>query len=283
MKNILEFINPNAREYGVHLETITPVMAIKMLDRNKLNRPMRDNHVRFLAKQMQSGSWRETGDTIKFDSDGNLLDGQNRLRACTLTGIALKTYVAYGIDASAKTVIDTGAKRTTSDVLAFDGVSARIAKIVGPAIAWIFRYESITSKGRISSAYTNNEALEFFRNNPELAALADLIAGWPKNRRPMSASTLTFIFFETARLDEDLALEFMEKLCTGARIDDFEPVYHARNFLEDDLRLATQMSARQCIALVIKAWNRTRKGDHIMARNRHNLKLRAGDAFPRFV
>ena len=280
--NILNFVKPKDHKQGMYLETITPVMAIRMLEKNKLNRPMRDPHIRSMGKDMRAGNWRVTGDCIKFDKDGNILDGQQRLRAISLVGTAIETYVVYGIDPAAKTVMDTGKVRTASDVLAFDGVIPRIAKIVGPTISWIFRYQSIVTKGKYSSAYTNAEALEFFRNNTELADFADLISGWPKNRRPISASTLTFIFFEIARFDDVLGLDFIEKLCTGARMEETEPVYHARNFLEDDLRATTKMSEKQRIALVIKAWNRTRKGDRIAVRARHSIKWKGGEAFPQF-
>ncbi len=280
--NILDFVKPKDHRNGAYLETITPVMAQRMMEQNKLNRPIRPKNVRKISKELRAGNWDVNGETIKFDPDGNVLDGQNRLTACLLTGISFKTYVVYGLDPKTKTTIDTGVVRSASDVMAFEGVKPHIAKIIGPAIGWLFAYAAIVSKGGLSRDYTNQEALDFFKSNRVIADLADLVSSWPKNRRPLAASTLTFIFFETARLDQDLALDFMEKLCTGARMDDIEPAYHARNFLEDDLRATTRMSERQRVALLIKAWNRTRRGDRIPHRSRHSIKWRAGEAFPHF-
>jgi len=61
---------------------IDPKTAEEILaDRNKGNRPPKPNKVQQFVADMENNRWGLTGDTIKFGTDGRLLDGQNRLSA----------------------------------------------------------------------------------------------------------------------------------------------------------------------------------------------------------
>src|SRR4051812_21202988 len=107
-------------------QIITPEVAKEMLDRNKVNRPVRKRVMITLARDMSNGAWKLTGDPILFDVEGNLIDGQHRLHACIHAGVPFETWVGLNADPSVQDVKDTGARRTLSDVLHMRGESSSI-------------------------------------------------------------------------------------------------------------------------------------------------------------
>lgn len=65
---------------------IEPHLAESWLTKNVKNRNLTDRIAKKYARDMASGKWKTTGDPIRFDVDGNLIDGQHRLQACVLAG-----------------------------------------------------------------------------------------------------------------------------------------------------------------------------------------------------
>lgn len=85
------------------------------------NRTYRSNYATELALEMKQGRWRESGDPIRFDTNGHLIDGQHRLNAVILANVALPFVVMRGIAADAVHVIDTGKSRRPADALKVAG------------------------------------------------------------------------------------------------------------------------------------------------------------------
>jgi hypothetical protein len=102
---------------------MTPAMAADALSRNDINRPVRERHRAFLARQITEGRWRKTHQGIAFSPDGLLLDGQHRLLAVTDAGIPVTMSVTFNLDRDAFHVIDFGnVPRTLADVTRLDAV-----------------------------------------------------------------------------------------------------------------------------------------------------------------
>jgi len=97
---------------------ITPAIATELLKLNKNNRPIKPQWVNFLTSAMLEGRFKESGDSIKFSNTNQLIDGQHRLLACVRSGVSIRSIVACGLDPEVFKVIDSGAKRTVSDVFA---------------------------------------------------------------------------------------------------------------------------------------------------------------------
>ena len=111
-------------DIGVKWEVaqITPAAASAMLEKNITNRPMRTSTlVRKYANDMKRGHWRMTFDAIRFDENGELLDGQHRLAASVLADVPFTTLVIYGISSGIRDVIDVGLSRSAGDVLQMHG------------------------------------------------------------------------------------------------------------------------------------------------------------------
>jgi hypothetical protein len=104
--------------------TVTPDMAAKWLETNDANRRTRQKLVNRLADEIRHGRWMVTHQGISFDHTGKLTDGQHRLWAIVLAGIAVRVMVTnyergeYNQDVA--DAIDGGSVRTPTDRLKED-------------------------------------------------------------------------------------------------------------------------------------------------------------------
>jgi hypothetical protein len=103
---------------------VTPTIAKQWLATNtENNRRVRQERVDFYAAEMLSGRWVESsGETIKFDRSGKLIDGQHRLAAIIKANKTMRMTVARNLDQSAFAVIDSGMARNGGDVLHIAGI-----------------------------------------------------------------------------------------------------------------------------------------------------------------
>lgn len=102
--------------------------------RNNGNRRPKPNKVRQFVADMTRGRWGLTGDTIKFGTDGRLLDGQNRLSASHKSGKSFRTHVVFGIDPALFGQMDIGKPRNAADILHIAGF--KYASTLAAAIRW---------------------------------------------------------------------------------------------------------------------------------------------------
>jgi hypothetical protein len=114
---------------------IDPKTAKATLDtRNGKNRPPKPNKVQQFAADMTKDRWGLTGDTIKFGTNGQLLDGQNRLSAAAKSGKSFQTHVVFGIDPALFGRMDIGKPRNAADILHIAGF--KYASALAAAIRW---------------------------------------------------------------------------------------------------------------------------------------------------
>ncbi len=99
------------------IKAIGPAEAARMLEKNGNNRPISDSIVKQYAQDMRDGLWRETGNPINVDTDGNLLNGQHRLWAIIESGVTLKFHVIAETEQDAFATFDTGRTRDLSQLV----------------------------------------------------------------------------------------------------------------------------------------------------------------------
>jgi hypothetical protein len=105
---------------------IDPKTAKAILDtRNEKNRPPKPNKVQQFAADMTRDWWGLTGDTIKFGTNGQLLDGQNRLSASAKSGKSFRTHVVFGIDPALFGRMDIGKTAKCGGHLTYCGLQVR--------------------------------------------------------------------------------------------------------------------------------------------------------------
>ncbi len=99
------------------VEQISPTLAFAYLKTNKNNRNVREMVVDAYAREMLAGNWVLQHQGIAFNENGDLVDGQHRLRAIIKSGCTVVMTVTRGLPVNCVTGIDVGAKRHFQDVL----------------------------------------------------------------------------------------------------------------------------------------------------------------------
>ncbi len=110
-------------QQNVTVQEITPTMAQRYLEQNRANRPLSARTVRELSQAIHNDEWQVNGEAIKFDEDGNLIDGQHRMNAVIHSNRSIKTYVLRNLPSDSFKTLDTGKKRNNADTLGLLGLS----------------------------------------------------------------------------------------------------------------------------------------------------------------
>lgn len=117
----------------IGFEDITPEVAVEMLQTNTRNRRLRPGHVAKLSWAFQRGEYEPTHQGIAFDSEGVLLDGQNRLHAIAACqeGQSFPMLVSHGWnrDKCWKNIDTSLAIRSFADVLEIPKPHAEISNV----------------------------------------------------------------------------------------------------------------------------------------------------------
>ncbi|MGW0681793.1 hypothetical protein ACWD2L_00325 [Streptomyces sp. NPDC002754] len=256
---------------------ITPAMAAKWLaEANSHNRGTRPDRVEAYARDILAKTWLENGDALRFDENGVLLDGQHRLAAIVEADKAIPMFVVTGLPPEAQETMDSGIRRTLSDVLQLRGEIDvhTLAAVVRRALTYTHysgdRMHGFTRRDTFTAA----ECLDFLNRHPELRSYTK--HGKTIARScfiPASAVGVAYWLFD--RLDGPDTSEFMARLQSGANIDDTDPVYQLRSRAQQMHRGTARYPTYHYLALTIKAWNAYRLGQTVTA-----LSFRSGGAAP---
>lgn len=275
---------------------VTPAMAEAWLRTMVANRPISQKNVIEFAEAMYEGRWSLNGETIKFDGEGRLFDGQNRLQACLLADVSFRTYVIRGIDdPNAFSTVDTGKTRTASDIFAIAGWQNN--KIASGAALIIYAYEhkrlswgGITGKhgkgssnisgkvkrGTTLTTVSRDELHNFATSIQQPLEQAVRFANASRAMRVMpsaSVAALFYLFRQKSALQAEL---FFTDLGEGTGLMKGDPVYVLREKLSYASKSKAKLTRFAILGLTIKAWNKRRDQDHTKV-----LGVQQGEAFPR--
>lgn len=257
-------------------EVIGPDEARKFLETVGVNRKVVQAHVERLAESMRRGEWVEmAGDPIRFNQQGELIDGQHRLWAVIEAGATLRFAVGRGLPAEAMTVLDTGRRRTLADFLEMRG-EHNAAALAG-ALNYLHHYwvtkEMVSVQWGIKSL-TVTEALKSLEEHPgirESATAAHSVA----RHLGGGQSRWAAIHYVLTSIDYPDAEQFFKKLLTAEEVPQGSPISLLRSQLIADWHSIRRMGIREYIALVFKAWNLYRRGEPVRM-----LSWRGGGANP---
>lgn len=239
--------------------TITPDRAQEILESsNSMNRPLNMKHVRYLATEMRNGRWKNNGDTICFDKNHILLDGQHRLKALILAEVTLKFLVVQDLATETFATKDCGRSRGPADTLAIRG--EKNYTTLASAVVWLDKYEY----GRMTDTQT--------RYSP--ARVVDLVQYYGdelkesivfttnlKINRMMAPALVAALHVVFKMINSDQADEFFQRLFTGHGLDQGSPILALREkLIADRVSRKVKMHKYFIAALTIKAWNLFRQG-----------------------
>lgn len=135
----------------IDVKKFTKDEVIKILNKEDPNRSTRYTHVNELAATMNAGKWYWNGDSIRFNAQGQLVDGQHRLRAfAKSTLVEIYFVVVEDLTDAAVNTIDLGAKRSLGDQLDFLGQDYGNSKTALKILQLVHKYESNGERGKIS-------------------------------------------------------------------------------------------------------------------------------------
>jgi hypothetical protein len=160
----------NGTELTCKWMLVTPEMALLWLDKNTLNRTLRQSHVNEFIDIIRTGKWVPTTDAIGIDTNGHLTNGQHRLWACAESGIPILLLVANGlVHESTFPATDTHQRRTISDQTGMN-------PLINGAIAGALTLDNTKIGGkRINAGRVRDIQIEFYEMYNEQC---DLIPNW---------------------------------------------------------------------------------------------------------
>lgn len=221
---------------GIIQVTINPELAEEWLTAlNRDNRPLVESYLTRLVEQAKEGNFLEyTGETIKFDPDGLLLDGQHRLTAIVRAGITLTLWVAFQVPREAFKVIDTGRRRSAGDTLYVEGVET-YHSLTAAAIKYLINWNdtnTVTNASSVRHHITNDKVLTYYRNNQQLldTVIPKAASIYDSGAKLIPASMIAaFMCYYNNDLDTE---EFFKKVSTGLQLSsERDPVYLLRSLL----------------------------------------------------
>ena len=254
--------HPINKELQVEFVEVTPAIAAEWMGKNTGNRNKRTAKIGQFSRDMTGGGWLTTGDTIKFDWDGRMIDGQHRCEAIITSGETVHILVVRGLDPRVQDVLDQGAKRSAADALRFNGASGG-----AKTIAAVANLAAEIASGRVShfgdtgrASLSNSEVIDWYASNREVdhaAAFASKIA----RKINCTPSALAYAIYKTEELDAQQAFNFFNDLSEFRTTGKGDP----RHALLDALRIlndkgGSAKSVGSQLSYIFRAWNAVRAG-----------------------
>lgn len=254
-----------------------PELAEYVLTRmNDGNRPMKPGIIRSYARAMNAGHWGLTGDTIKFGTNSQLLDGQNRLAAVRRSGVTMRTHVVFGIEPKLFANMDIGKNRTPADVLHIAGVA--YAPQTAATVRWLKILNS-ENPGDRGAKFSNDELLEAIQRDFDQDKIKDSvkIALEVKNATGAPVGNIAALHYLFSQEDKQAADQFMQDWALG-RGGMRAPTTVLQKALSD-LMVATNNRIHENVrnAMVIRAYLAHSRGEKLKLRD---LQFRASDPLP---
>jgi hypothetical protein len=237
-------------------ETITPEVAETYLGRNRRNRHLRSATVTRYARDMANGEWLYTGEAIKFDADGNLLDGQHRLHAIVEADCPIELEVIRELDAKTQDLMDTGMKRSHADMLALHGYTnvnnlAAVARLA-------LRVENGSIYGNRFSP-TQAEIREWVEENPEAADSVEIGRKYAM-RGDCRPAIGGYTHYVLSRMDKEAADRFWIGVGTKVGLEEGDPRLVLSQRFADLRRNNVRVADADALSLIYRAWNHWRDG-----------------------
>lgn len=192
------------------------------------NRKISQDYVDSLAYIMlEPGAWNEhTHQGIAFDTEGKLLDGQQRLAAIEAAGVSKHFWVFPNLPRSSFAAMDVGRKRRASDFM-----DVRYARTVASSVRYII------------PVLQGDNPSEFYGKNFTMERTIEMAEQWPElgywvpkviesgRQVGISPGPLTAIVAMGQRAHGDVfhIQGFLDGIRTGANLESDDPRLHLRN------------------------------------------------------
>jgi hypothetical protein len=256
---------------------ITPEMARYILEHHNLgNRPIKPTRVKKYAKLIKEGRFKVHSQGMSFARTRALNNGQHRLLAIIMAGIAAEVFVVFGEDRGAFEVIDVPGVRGPADTLSIGGY--QYSNLLGSALNVLMAiHEDTLANPR---QLENDEVLALIDSHPDLhEVVADASRIAQKLTCSKTALAAAFYLIKTKTAHKERYAVFIDRLEKGERDS---PVMVLRDGLTtkkrvDDLVRSGNAKAMAQAVAVVRAWRmfiRRQKG------SLQKLQWTYGEPFP---
>lgn len=243
----------NMKSVTCVMETVTPEMALEWLtsEINSNNRRLRSTVVSKYARDLANNNWVFNGDTIKFDRNGKLLDGQHRLNAVIEINKPVQFLVVRNLDPAAYVAIDTGARRSAGDMISHLGAKnsngvAAAARLLHWYLNGQKGYEIVRSIAELVSVYEAHPDLEThvaLYNNAQF-----------RNRLRPSSAWPVFTYLVADTMPRELE-EFIRGVGEGLGLEKGDPRHALREWFMNRMHGKHRVLSDERFCIISKAWN----------------------------
>lgn len=241
---------------------VSPEIARKWLDRNAVNRSLRQGKVEQYARDMAAGRWTLGESAICFGVDGHLLNGQHRLHAVIKANVTVIFLVIRNMPVEAMPNMDIGTARTAGDVLHFEGEHNT------HALAAVTKQCLLYTDGRIykdnrSQVCSPSELSGFLAEHPEIrhSVKTSLAARKSLDAPPSAIGAAHWIIAGVN--GTPLADLYVNQLSTRVGEPEGSPILAVDSRLRELRRYRSKLPGRDYIYLLIKGWNHYAKGSSV--------------------
>ena len=257
-------------------QLVTPAIAAEWIGSMRPNRALKLTTVLAYARQMKAGLWGETGEPIKFDNEGCLLDGQHRLQALISADVDLELCVVSGLDIISQNYMDSGIKRTIGDALSLDGLSYGMQLAATVNVLWGYRRTDILMPPQGHERPSATEVKQFLKQYPGVINSVEFAQHHRKSLRPFASdathSSLHFLF-DLHSYDDNYA--FWNSFMTGEMLEVGDPIFQLRDRLIKNSSQIKKLPVTHIRALYMKTWNSFLAGERV-----HRLYWQSGGLHP---
>ncbi len=243
---------------------------------NRSNRRLRRLRVAQYAAMMGRGEWKDSGDTIRFDTEGWLLDGQHRLHACVDSGVSFKAMVVRSVSPDVMPIIDTGLPRSMADVL--DWAGAKNVHTVAAACNLVLQWRTGTLRDRHKAkiAISRDSMKELVVAHPDAWEEAIKLGRAASRSIGLPASVWAALAFEALWVDIEVTSAFFESLVDGVGLDDTSPILALRNWSMNSVATHRRRKQHEVLTAGAKMWN-----SYVNGRPVKLVKVLPGEETPR--
>jgi len=269
----------------LRLARVTPLIAREWLKRNNENRKFSRNQARALAAEMLAGYWTENGESIIFDSVGELVDGQHRLQAVLNSGHEYIAPVVTGVQAAVRPTVDTGQKRSGAANLQMAGeknssVLAATIMLWKGYLAHDVQAMTHPQSGSPDRRTSIPRIMDYLQEWPEIresvsAALALRPSGQGRALVPVSEVALIWHAIVQSGSSPERADEYLSAVLSGFNLSVDNPIIGLRRRLIEQARPGFKMVKRERLAIVLKTWQLWSTGQ-----TRKVIRWDASEPFP---
>lgn len=235
--------------------TIDPATAKQMLRHNKKNRHIRQSSVTQYARDMTEGRWSMTGEPVKFDTNGDLADGQHRLLAIIKAQVSVPMLVVWGVPPEAQDVMDSGMKRRASDKFQMAGMK-NVSVLAAIARFALIRDYSIPRP-------TTSEIQNWVEQHEAHATVAAHYSASYKAHIDIPPSVIGYAWLLLSDVNASACEEFFESIAHARTNGPGDPRHALIQRLRPSRsqRATTEaLSQTAYLSLVVRAWNAWRQG-----------------------